>query len=245
MPPCRPPAHPPAGQPTPSDWGQARCIGYAGPRKQVLVVDNEEADRSLLQRWLAPLGFDVVLATSGHDALRLLGEGLPTGTGMRPHAVFMDLAMPGIDGWETLRRLSAMGLRSGPQAMACAVVSANAFDHGQDNDVGIAPADFFVEACAPPAVARLAGATPVARLDLARSRPHPSYPRCPLPSLTWPSGPMPPACTPCCAPYSRATCVGCSVSSMHWPVLIRSRGPLCRMPGRCCKTSGWMNLNAG
>jgi CheY-like chemotaxis protein len=115
--------------PTPSDWGQARCIGYAGPRKQVLVVDNEEADRSLLQRWLAPLGFDVVLATSGQDALRLFGEGLPTGTGMRPHAVFMDLAMPGIDGWETLRRLSAMGLRSGPHAMACAVVSANAFDH--------------------------------------------------------------------------------------------------------------------
>jgi signal transduction histidine kinase/CheY-like chemotaxis protein/purine-cytosine permease-like protein len=131
--------------PTPSDWGQARCIGYAGPRKQVLVVDNEEADRSLLQRWLAPLGFDVVLATSGQDALRLFGEGLPTGTGMRPHAVFMDLAMPGIDGWETLRRLSAMGLRSGPHAMACAVVSANAFDHGQDNDVGIAPADFFVK----------------------------------------------------------------------------------------------------
>jgi hypothetical protein len=43
--------------PTPSDWGQARCIGYAGPRKQVLVVDNEEADRSLLQRWLAAFGF--------------------------------------------------------------------------------------------------------------------------------------------------------------------------------------------
>ncbi len=126
-------------------WGGTPFTGYAGPRQQVLVVDNEEADRSLLQRWLEPLGFDVMLATSGHDALRLLGEGQPVGTGLRPHAVFMDLAMPGIDGWETLRRMSAMGLRTGPRAVVCAVVSANAFDHGLDNDVGISPADFFVK----------------------------------------------------------------------------------------------------
>ncbi|MBY0464136.1 MAG: response regulator, partial [Burkholderiales bacterium] len=97
-------------------WDGVPGTGYAGPRKQVLVVDNEEADRSLLQRWLAPLGFDVVLATSGHDALRLLAEGQPAGAGLRPHAVFMDLAMPGIDGWETLRRMAAMGLCTGPHA---------------------------------------------------------------------------------------------------------------------------------
>ena len=123
----------------------AKAVGYAGPRRQVLVVDNEEADRSLLRQWLAPLGFDVVLATNGHDALRLLGEGELSGNGLRPHAVFMDLAMPGIDGWETLRRIRAMGLNRGAHEVACAVVSANAFDQGQDNDVGITPADFFVK----------------------------------------------------------------------------------------------------
>jgi CheY-like chemotaxis protein len=129
-----------AGTSTPAP---APRTGYLGPRLQVLVVDNEESDRLLLQRWLEPLGFDVVLATSGEDALRLLQQGL------RPQAVFMDLAMPGIDGWETLRRITAMGLRGGPgvtqPAMACAVVSANAFDHGQDNDAGITPADFLVK----------------------------------------------------------------------------------------------------
>ncbi len=108
--------------------------GYLDERQRVLVVDNEESDRDMLQRWLQPLGFEVMLATSGHDALRLLT------TGYRPHAIFMDLAMPGIDGWETLRRMQALG-----QVVPAAIVSANAFDQALDNDVGITPSDFLVK----------------------------------------------------------------------------------------------------
>jgi CheY-like chemotaxis protein/anti-sigma regulatory factor (Ser/Thr protein kinase) len=114
--------------------------GYAGERRRVLVVDNEEADRELLQRWLAPLGFEVMLATSGLDALRLL-DGLQPGDPGAPHALFMDLAMPGIDGWETVRRLRAHGWREVPLA----IVSANAFDKGLDNELGHRSQDFFVK----------------------------------------------------------------------------------------------------
>jgi signal transduction histidine kinase/CheY-like chemotaxis protein/purine-cytosine permease-like protein len=114
--------------------------GYQGPRKRVLVVDNEEADRELLARWLQPLGFDVLLATSGHDALSLMATLDPV-----PDAIFMDLAMPGIDGWETLRRLRARGWGDVPLA----IVSANAFDKGLqseiDGDRGHRPQDFFVK----------------------------------------------------------------------------------------------------
>jgi CheY-like chemotaxis protein len=99
------------------------------------VVDNEEADRELLVQLLEPLGFELRTAASGHDALDLLAAGLD------PDVVLMDLAMPGIDGWETLRRAPA----TGAAARAVAIVSANAFDKGLDNDAGVPADDFLVK----------------------------------------------------------------------------------------------------
>jgi CheY-like chemotaxis protein len=49
--------------------------------------------------------------------------------------------MPGIDGWETIRRARRLGL----ERTAVAIVSANAFDKRLDNDVGITPEDFIVK----------------------------------------------------------------------------------------------------
>jgi CheY-like chemotaxis protein len=66
------------------------------------VVDNEEVDRTLLARRLQALGFDVLQAGSGTAALGLLQEAL---NGPPVDAILMDLAMPGIDGWETIRTL--------------------------------------------------------------------------------------------------------------------------------------------
>jgi signal transduction histidine kinase/CheY-like chemotaxis protein/purine-cytosine permease-like protein len=109
--------------------------GYLGERRTVLVVDNEEPDRELLVQLLAPLGFELRTAASGHDALDLLAAGV------RPDVVLMDLAMPGIDGWETIRRLRAAGLTEA----RVAIVSANAFDKALENDVGIRPEDFLVK----------------------------------------------------------------------------------------------------
>jgi len=109
--------------------------GYAGARRRILAVDNEEVDRELIASLLQPLGFEVIQAASGEECLAMLRAGAA------PDAVFMDLAMAGIDGWETIRRLRA----EGSSAMPVAVVSANAFDKGLDNDVGIASADFIVK----------------------------------------------------------------------------------------------------
>ena len=49
--------------------------------------------------------------------------------------------MPGIDGWETIRALRRQRLSDAPVA----IVSANAFDKGQDNDAGITAADFVTK----------------------------------------------------------------------------------------------------
>ncbi len=116
--------------------------GYLGPRRRILVVDNEEADRGLLVSLLEPLGFVIDTAASGDLALaRLAGiEGKEW-----PDAVFMDLAMPGIDGWEALRRMRLISAENGRPLPPAAIVSANAFDRALDNDVGIRPADFLVK----------------------------------------------------------------------------------------------------
>ena len=119
----------------------AARVGYAGERRRILVVDNEEADRGLLVSVLEPLGFDLRTAASGEQCLAMLREGRAQPDGWRPDAIFMDLAMPGIDGWETLRRIRHEAI--GPAALA--IVSANAFDQGLDNDVGITPRDFITK----------------------------------------------------------------------------------------------------
>ncbi|MFL6624963.1 MAG: ATP-binding protein, partial [Vitreoscilla sp.] len=116
----------------------ARRSGYAGARRRVLVVDNEDVDRDLIRQLLEPLGFAVLQAASGEEALRLL-RGLPEDTA--PDAILMDLAMPGIDGWETIRQLRAQGLSAAPVA----IVSANAFDRRLDNDLDIGADDYVLK----------------------------------------------------------------------------------------------------
>ncbi|WP_153109823.1 hybrid sensor histidine kinase/response regulator [Propionivibrio limicola] len=109
-------------------------IGYVGIRRRILVVDNEKVDRDMLQSVLDPLGFQVEQAASGEECLAVLPR-------FAPHLVFMDLAMPGIDGWETIRRIRAQHLTDAH----IAILSANAFDKGLDNDVGLPPDDFIVK----------------------------------------------------------------------------------------------------
>jgi signal transduction histidine kinase/FixJ family two-component response regulator len=114
--------------------------GYSGRRRSIWVVDNEAADRELLRHWLEPLGFVVHTVDRGDEALAQLATFTPGGAGA-PDALCLDLAMPGIDGWATIRALRAQGLSTAPVA----IVSANAFDKNLDNDVGITPADFITK----------------------------------------------------------------------------------------------------
>ena len=115
-----------------------RRTGYAGARRRVLVVDNEEVDRELLRQLLEPAGFQVAEAASGEAALQHLRV---RQAGDLPDAILMDLAMPGIDGWETIRRLRGQGLVAAPVA----IVSANAFDRRLDNDLGLAADDYVLK----------------------------------------------------------------------------------------------------
>lgn len=65
-------------------------------RPRVLVVDDEDAVRSMLLRALALWGYEGVPAASGNAAIDLIDAG------ERPAAVLLDLTMPGMTGEATL-----------------------------------------------------------------------------------------------------------------------------------------------
>jgi two-component system, cell cycle sensor histidine kinase and response regulator CckA len=62
-------------------------------RETVLVVDDEEMVRRLAARMLVGLGYRVLEARDGHEAMRVLQRTAP-----RITAVLSDVAMPGIGG---------------------------------------------------------------------------------------------------------------------------------------------------
>jgi len=73
-------------------------IGYNGPRKKILVVDDVAENRTVAAGMLKSLGFEVVEATNGREAVELAQS-------LRPHLILIDSAMPEMDGLEAVRRL--------------------------------------------------------------------------------------------------------------------------------------------
>src|ERR1043166_2765940 len=64
----------------------------------LLVVDDEEADIRILGSMLEKLGFEILPATDGETALKVLSV-------RRPDLILLDLLMPGMDGYELCRRI--------------------------------------------------------------------------------------------------------------------------------------------
>jgi CheY-like chemotaxis protein len=69
----------------------------------VLVVDDDDDVREILQLALEAEGFEVVTAADGRQALQCL-ERLPP-----PRVMVLDLLMPVLNGWQTIEALRAQG----------------------------------------------------------------------------------------------------------------------------------------
>src|SRR5215468_8574370 len=67
---------------------------------RVLVVDDNLANLRLLADWLASGSYVVSTATNGFPALAKIEAG-------EPDIVLLDVMMPGLDGFETCRRIKA------------------------------------------------------------------------------------------------------------------------------------------
>ncbi len=103
----------------PEDAGQARPASHGG----VLVIEDDPQAVALLRSYLEPDGY--VLSAAGDGVL-----GIAAARKQRPAAILLDVLLPGVDGWEVLRRLKAdEDLRGIPVLMITVV---------DDRDVGLA-----------------------------------------------------------------------------------------------------------
>ncbi len=67
-------------------------------KKKILVVDDNEDNREILVFRLKQLGFEVLVASNGKEAIE-------TAFQAKPDIILMDLRMPVMDGWEATRAL--------------------------------------------------------------------------------------------------------------------------------------------
>ena len=87
---------------------------------RVLVVDDEPGNVELLTRRLRAIGCETLEASSGEQALEVARREVPD-------VVLLDVMMPGMDGWETCRRL-----REDPATAGMQVIFVTARDHAED-----------------------------------------------------------------------------------------------------------------
>lgn len=76
-----------------------RMEGQGSPSgATVLLVEDNEDNRTVYTTILRYYGFDVVEAHTGEDGVELA-------RGLMPALILMDVGLPGMDGWEATRRL--------------------------------------------------------------------------------------------------------------------------------------------
>lgn len=112
---------------------QRVIVAYRGPRRSALIVDDVAANREMLKDLLGSLGFEILLATNGR-------EGVEQALVHRPDIVFMDIAMPVMDGMEATRRI-----RRTPETAKIPVIAISASVAREDQEgMALAGANAFV-----------------------------------------------------------------------------------------------------
>lgn len=86
------------------------------PSQNILIVDDENISRQLLQAILLNIGYNVEAASSGHEALNILEKSIPD-------LVFLDIMMPEMDGFETIE-----AIKNQPKFASIPIVFVTALD---------------------------------------------------------------------------------------------------------------------
>jgi len=96
-----------------------RICDYLGPRRRILLADDDPLHLDLVQNLLRPLGFTVFVARDGKTCLDLARQ-------CQPDLAMIDISMPDISGWAVAQELRAGGELPHLKIM---MVSANAHEY--------------------------------------------------------------------------------------------------------------------
>ncbi|MED5621282.1 ATP-binding protein [Ideonella sp. BN130291] len=110
-----------AGTPQLAEHDAPVVLGYEGPRKRLLVVDDVPQNRALLADMLGPLGFEIEEAVDGE-------QGVARAAAHPPDLVLMDYVMPVMNGLEATRRMRQLPTLRDVPVIA---ISASAVSDGQ------------------------------------------------------------------------------------------------------------------
>lgn len=87
----------------PGEGEQVAIAGFEPGTRRVLVADDEMAIITVIERALKPLGYTILEAANGHDALRIMLT-------MNIDLMILDIFMPGYTGMDVLYRVRAEGI---------------------------------------------------------------------------------------------------------------------------------------
>ncbi|OAD20967.1 two-component hybrid sensor and regulator, partial [Candidatus Thiomargarita nelsonii] len=78
-------------------------IGFRGEKRKILIAEDKSENREILKMMLLPLGFEIMEAIHGGDALT-------QATAFQPDLILLDLLMPEMDGFEFMRHIRQIPL---------------------------------------------------------------------------------------------------------------------------------------
>ncbi len=93
---------------------------------KILLVEDNPDNRDMLARRLGRRGYEVTVAVDGEQCLLMASRG-------SFEVILMDLSLPGVDGWETTRRL-----KSDPATRPIRVIALSAHAMVGDRELALA-----------------------------------------------------------------------------------------------------------
>jgi len=114
-----------------------RIVGIKNNDREyrILLVDDEASNRDVLDRMLSPVGFTVLRASGGKEAIAAFAD-------WKPHLILMDIRMPEVDGITAIRSIRAT--QSG-QTVPIIGVSASVFDEDRNTVLNSGANDFVAK----------------------------------------------------------------------------------------------------